>query len=63
MWIKISEKGTSIFLVLNLSTFFKVGKKMVPKYQHLILPEVFSDKVTPDIEFTHEAVVNVMLQL
>ena len=30
VWIKISKKGTSIFLVLNLFTFFKKGKRMVP---------------------------------
>ena len=33
VWIKISEKGGSVFLVLNLFTFFKKGKIMVPKYQ------------------------------
>ena len=30
---------------------------MVSKYGHLMLPEVFSDKVTPNIDFTDEAVV------
>ena len=41
VWIKISEKGGSIFLVLNLFTFFKNGKRMVPIYQHLMLLDYF----------------------
>ena len=30
---------------------------MVFKYGHLILPGVFPDKITPDIDFTDEGVV------
>ena len=38
--------------------FFKVGEIMVLKYGHLMLPSgVFPDKVSPDIDFTGEAVV------
>ena len=44
--IKTSEKWTSVFLVLNLFTFFEKDKTMVPKYQHLMLSGVFPDKCT-----------------
>ena len=54
--VKIS-KITSIFLVWNLFTSFKVGRIMVLKYGHLMLPGSFPDKVTPAIDFTDEAVV------
>ena len=37
--------------------FFKVGQIMVSKYGHLMLPGVFPDKVTTDIDFTDEAIV------
>ena len=37
--------------------FFKVGKIMVSKYGHLMLPGTFTDKITPHIDFTDEAVV------
>ena len=38
--------------------FFKVGKIMVSKYGHLMLPTgPFPDKVTPYINFTCETVV------
>ena len=38
--------------------FFKVGEIMVSKYGRLMLPSVaFPDKVTPDIDFTNETVV------
>ena len=57
MWIKISEKGGSIFWLLNILYFFKKGKTMVPKYHHLVLSEVFPDKCNPDIDFTDKAVV------
>ena len=30
---------------------------MVSKYGHLMLPGLFSDKITPDIDFTDEVVV------
>ena len=30
---------------------------MAAKYEHLILPETFRDKVTPDIDFTDEVIV------
>ena len=30
---------------------------MVSKYEHLMLPGVFPDKVTTDIDFTDEAIV------
>ena len=33
----MSEKGTSVFLILNLFTFFKKDKIMVQKYQHFML--------------------------
>ena len=55
--VKISEKKTSIFPVWNLFTFSKVSKIMVSKYGHLMLPGAFPDKITPDIDFTDEAVV------
>ena len=36
---------------------FKVGKIMLSKYEHLMLPSLtFPDKVTPGIDFTDEAV-------
>ena len=53
MWIKISGKGGSIFLVLNLFTFFKKGKIMVPKDAI----KVFPDKFIPEIDFTDKPVV------
>ena len=34
-----------------------MGKIMASKYGHLIPPGAFPDKVTPDIDFTDEAVV------
>ena len=35
-----------------------MGKKMLSKYGHLMLPsKTFADKVTPGIDFTDEAVV------
>ena len=34
-----------------------MGEITALKYGHLMLPEVFPDKVTPDIEFTDDAVV------
>ena len=38
--------------------FFKVSEIMVSKYGHLLLPSgAFPDKVTIDIDFTDEAVV------
>ena len=43
--------------VLGHLQFFKVGEIMVLKYGHLTLPEAFPDKVTADIVFTDEAVV------
>ena len=59
MWVKISEKkNPSIFLVLNLFTSFKVGEIIVSKYGQLMLPGVFPDKITSDIDFTDEAVVD-----
>ena len=30
---------------------------MVSKYEHFMLPGAFRDRVTPDIDFTDEAVV------
>ena len=33
---------------------------MVSKYGHLMLPGTFPDKITPDIDFTVEVVVNGM---
>ena len=53
---RLSEKGASFLLVLNLFTFFEKDKIMVPKYQHLMLPGDFQINL-PDIEFTDEAVV------
>ena len=43
--------------VLSHLLFFKMGKIMASKYGHLIPPGAFPDKVTPDIDFTDEAVV------
>ena len=37
--------------------FFKHDEKIVSKCGHLMLPEVFPDKVTPNIDFTDQAVV------
>ena len=38
--------------------FFAVGKILLSKYGHLMLPSgTFPDKVTPGIDFTDEAVV------
>ena len=37
--------------------FFKVGEIMVSKYGRLMLPGAFPDKVTTDIDFTVEAIV------
>ena len=54
--IKTSEKWTSVFLVLNLFTFFEKDKTMVPKNQHLMLSGYFQINV-PDIDFTDEAVI------
>ena len=42
----------------NHLQLFKVGKIMVLKYGHLMLPSgTFPDEVTPGIDFTDEAVV------
>ena len=57
MSIKSSENGGSIFWALNILNFFKKGQIMVPKYQHLVLSEVFPDKFNPDIDFADKAVV------
>ena len=53
VWILISEKGTSVFLVLNLFSFFKKEKIMVAKYQHFTLSGVFQINL-PDIDFTNK---------
>ena len=37
--------------------FPKVGEIMVSKYEHLMLPGPFPDKVTPNTGFTDEPVV------
>ena len=37
--------------------FFKVGEIMVSKYERLMLPGAFPGKVTGDIDFAVEAVV------
>ena len=37
--------------------FFKVGEITLLKYGHLMLPGTFPHKVTPDIDFIDEAVV------
>ena len=42
--------------VLSHLQFFKVCEIMVLKYGHMMLPGAFSDKVTPDINFTNEIV-------
>ena len=58
VWVKISEKKKKKkFPDLNLFTFFKVGIIMVSKYGHLMLPEVFLDKITLAIDFIDQAVV------
>ena len=38
----------------NHLQFFKVGGKIMSKYEYLMLPRVFPEKVTPDIDFTDE---------
>ena len=48
---------TSVFLVSNPFTFFKVVKIMLSKYAHLMLPGVFQDNVTPVIDCADKAVV------
>ena len=42
---------------MNLLQFFELDKLLAVKYGHLMLPGAFLDKVTPDIGFTDEAVV------
>ena len=42
----MSEKGASAFPILNLFTFSEKDKTMVQKYQHFMLPGLFSDKFT-----------------
>ena len=37
--------------------FFKMGKIILSKYEDLMLPRIFPDKVTLDIDCTDEAVV------
>ena len=37
--------------------FFKVGKILVSKYGHLMIPGAFPDKVPADTDFTDEAVL------
>ena len=34
-----------------------MGEIIMPKYEHLMLLEIFSDKINPVIDFTDEAVV------
>ena len=44
--------------ILSHLQFFKVCEIMVSKYGHLILPSgTFPDKVSPDIDFADEALV------
>ena len=38
-------------------TIFKVGKIMVVKHRHLVLPGTFPDNVTPNIDFADEAII------
>ena len=66
VWVKISEKKKQKkkkpFNFSGLRSFeshfhfFKVDEIM-SKNGHLMLPEAFPDKITPDIDFIHEAVV------
>ena len=44
--------GTATHNLLIHLEFFKVGKIMLSKYEHLMLPGAFPDKVIPDIDFT-----------
>ena len=37
--------------------FLKMGKIILSKYEHLMLPRTFPDKVTLDIDCTDKAVV------
>ena len=49
---------------LSYLQFFKVGEIKVLKYGDLMLPSgAFPDKVTPDIDFTDEAVVQCYVPL
>ena len=54
---KTKKKKKKKIPVWNLCTFFKVGIIMVSKYGHLMLPEVFLDKITLAIDFIDQAVV------
>ena len=63
VWVKIS--GKKKIKKINFSGlrsfeshfhFFKVDEIML-KYGHLMLPEAFPDKITPDLDFIDEAVV------
>ena len=43
-------------ILKDMITGTVVGKILASKHGNLMLPEVFPDKVTPDIDFTDEAV-------
>ena len=55
MWVKISEKKKKQFFQFEIS--LQQASKLVSKYGDLMLPGAFLDKVTPDIDFTSEVVV------
>ena len=51
------KKKNINFSCLKSLTFSKVGVIMVSKHEHLMLPEAFPGKVTPDNVFAEDAIV------
>ena len=49
----IGTVGRQIF---ESFTIFQKGRKIAGKYEYLMLPRIFPDKVTPDIDFTGKTV-------
>ena len=65
MQVKISGEEKNFFwfeISLSFSKWVK-NKILVSKYGHLMLPEAYPDKATPDIDFTDETVVQCDLPL
>ena len=59
MQVKISGEKKQFFWFEICLLFLKWVQYeiLVSNYEHLMLPEAFPDQVTPDIDFTDEAVV------
>ena len=54
MWVEVSSKD------INFSQFeisLLQARRLVPTYGHMMLPGAFPDKVTPDIDFADQRVV------